>query len=107
VNGSQTERLPGNINIGFRGIDSESLMDSLKDQVALSSGSACTSTSVEPSYVLRAIGLSDEDAHSSVRLCVGRMTTSDEIDFAITAISDAVEQLRDTGVVERAAAVAK
>lgn len=106
VNGSTSSRIPGNINIGFAGIDSESLMDALKDHVALSSGSACTSTSVEPSYVLRAIGLSDVDAHSSVRLCVGRMTTSDEIDFAITAISDAVENLRESGVVETTASAA-
>ena len=80
VNGSLSARVAGNINIGFRGVDSETLMQTLKDQVALSSGSACTSTSVEPSYVLRAIGLSDADAHSSVRMCVGRMTTADEID---------------------------
>ena len=96
LNGSEDERITGNINIGFRGVESESLMEALKDHVALSSGSACTSTSVEPSYVLRAIGLSDEDAHSSVRMCVGRMTTSEEIEKAITAISDAVGKLRNS-----------
>lgn len=106
VNGSESQRVSGNINIGFRGIDSESLMIALKDQIALSSGSACTSTSVEPSYVLRAIGLSDEDAHSSVRMCVGRMTSAKEIDWAITAISNAVNDLRETGTTTRAASAA-
>lgn len=95
LNGSENERIAGNINIGFRGLDSESLMDLLKDHIALSSGSACTSTSVEPSYVLRAIGLSDGDAHSSVRMCVGRMTTTEEIENTIAAISDAVSELRN------------
>lgn len=106
VNGSQSERVSGNINIGFRGVDSESLMETLKDHVALSSGSACTSTSVEPSYVLRAIGLSDEDAHSSVRMCVGRMTAPSEIDQAITAISNAVEELRGPEATANVALVA-
>ncbi|MDA8637405.1 IscS subfamily cysteine desulfurase [Rhodospirillales bacterium] len=106
VNGSQNQRVMGNINIGFRGVDSESLMNALKDYVAISSGSACTSTSVEPSYVLRAIGLSDLDAHSSVRMCVGRMTTAQEIDQAIAAISNAVEKLRGAGLVTNAASVA-
>lgn len=106
VNGSQSKRISGNINIGFRGVDSEQLMEHLKNQIAFSSGSACTSTSVEPSYVLRAIGLSDEDAHSSVRMCVGRMTTSDEIDDAIAAISIAVEELRGAEVVANVASAA-
>lgn len=106
INGSTDARISGNINIGFRGVDSESLMATLKDKVALSSGSACTSTSVEPSYVLRAIGLSDEDAHSSVRMCVGRMTTAEEIDQSITAISDAVNDLRSSGTTTTAASVA-
>lgn len=94
VNGSMQHRVAGNLNIGFRGISSESLMDALKDTVALSSGSACTSAAVEPSYVLRALGLSDEDAHASVRLCIGRMTTADEVETAIEAISEAVASLR-------------
>lgn len=106
VNGSDTARIAGNINIGFRGGDSESLMDLLKDHVALSGGSACTSTSVEPSYVLRAIGLSDQAAHSSVRMCVGRMTTADEIEKSITAISDAVCELRNSDEAKPAASVA-
>jgi len=94
VNGSMEHRVAGNLNIGFKGISSEALMDALKDSIALSSGSACTSAAVEPSYVLRAIGLSDEDAHASVRLCVGRMTTPDEVETAIEAIADAVAMLR-------------
>ncbi len=95
VNGSMDQRIDGNINIGFAGTDSEALMEALKDQVAISSGSACTSASVEPSYVLRAIGLSDTEAHASVRLCIGRMTTADEVDVAIEAISSAVTQIRE------------
>lgn len=95
VNGSMDQRIDGNLNIGFAGTDSEALMDLLKKRVAVSSGSACTSASVEPSYVLRALGLSDADAHASIRLCVGRMTTTDEIEAVIDAISDAVTTLRD------------
>jgi cysteine desulfurase len=106
LNGSDSERIAGNINIGFRGGDSKSLMETLKDHVALSSGSACTSTSVEPSYVLRAIGLSDQDAHSSIRMCVGRMTTADEIEKSITAISDAVCELRNSDEAKSATSVA-
>jgi len=94
INGSMTQRIGGNLNIGFAGIDSEALMDLLKDRVAVSSGSACTSAAVEPSYVLRALGLSDADAHASIRLCVGRMTTADQIETAIDAITDAVTTLR-------------
>lgn len=95
INGSLDHRISGNLNIGFEGIDSEALMDAVKDQIALSSGSACTSAAVEPSYVLRALGLSDTNAHASVRMCVGRMTTSDEIDTAIAALSAAVTTLRE------------
>lgn len=94
VNGSMTQRIGGNLNIGFAGIDSEALMEQLKDSVAVSSGSACTSASVEPSYVLRALGLSDADAHASIRLCVGRMTTADQVEVAIDAIALAVTTLR-------------
>ncbi|MBO6946703.1 MAG: IscS subfamily cysteine desulfurase [Rhodospirillales bacterium] len=97
VNGDMEHRIAGNLNIGFKGIDSETLMDALKERVAISSGSACTSAAVEPSYVLRALGLSDEDAHASVRLCVGRMTAPEEIEVVIDAISDAVRTLRADG----------
>lgn len=94
VNGTMEHRVAGNLNVGFKGIDSEALMDALKERVAVSSGSACTSAAVEPSYVLRAIGLSDEDAHASARICVGRMTTQEEIEVAVDAITDAVKNLR-------------
>ncbi len=97
VNGSMEHRIAGNLNVGFKGIDSEALMDSMKQRVAISSGSACTSAAVEPSYVLRALGLSDEDAHASVRLCVGRMTAPEDIEVAIDAISEAVRTLRANG----------
>ena len=97
VNGSLEHRISGNLNIGFEGTDSEALMDTVKTQVALSSGSACTSATVEPSYVLRALGLSDADAHASVRMCVGRMTTSDEIDTTIATLSAAIDRIRETG----------
>lgn len=97
VNGSMEHRIAGNLSVGFKGIDSEALMDALKERVAISSGSACTSAAVEPSYVLRALGLSDEDAHASVRLCVGRMTAPDEIEVAIEAIAEAVRTLRADG----------
>jgi cysteine desulfurase len=83
VNGSLDHRVAGNLNISFAFVEGESLMMSLKD-LALSSGSACTSASLEPSYVLRALGLSDELAHSSLRFSIGRFTTEADIDFAVS-----------------------
>lgn len=94
VNGSIEQRVAGNLNISFNFVEGESLMMSMKD-LAVSSGSACTSASLEPSYVLRALGRSDELAHSSLRLSMGRFTTEDEIDLAITQVRAAVEKLRD------------
>ena len=93
VNGSLTQRVAGNLNISFAYVEGESLIMALKD-LAVSSGSACTSASLEPSYVLRALGLDDEQAHSSIRFSLGRFTTEEEIDFAIEKIRDAVEKLR-------------
>jgi len=93
VNGSLTQRVAGNLNISFAYVEGESLIMALKD-LAVSSGSACTSASLEPSYVLRALGLDDEQAHSSIRFSIGRFTTEEEIDFAIAKIRDAVEKLR-------------
>jgi len=93
VNGSLAQRVAGNLNISFAYVEGESLIMALKD-LAVSSGSACTSASLEPSYVLRALGLDDEQAHSSIRFSIGRFTTEEEIDFAITKIRDAVEKLR-------------
>jgi cysteine desulfurase len=94
VNGSLDHRVAHNLNISFAFVEGESLIMALKD-LALSSGSACTSASLEPSYVLRALGLSDELAHSSLRFSIGRFTTEEEIDYAIVQVRRAVEKLRE------------
>lgn len=94
VNGDVEHRVAGNLNISFNFVEGESLMMALRD-LALSSGSACTSASLEPSYVLRALGLSDELAHSSLRISIGRFTTEEEIDYAIEKIHEAVAKLRE------------
>ncbi|MFT5117794.1 MAG: cysteine desulfurase [Kiritimatiellia bacterium] len=94
INGSLELRVPHNINISFAFVEGESLIMSLKD-LAVSSGSACTSASLEPSYVLRALGLNDELAHSSLRFSFGRFTTAEEIDYALTQIHHAVDKLRE------------
>ncbi len=94
VNGHPTERLPGNINISFAYVEGEGLMMGIKD-VAVSSGSACTSASLEPSYVLRALGVGDELAHSSIRFGLGRFTTEDEVDYVIDHVVGEVNRLRD------------
>ena len=94
VNGDLEQRVPHNLNISFAFVEGESLLMSLKD-LAVSSGSACTSASLEPSYVLRALGMDDELAHSSVRFSFGRFTTEEEIDYAIEQIRVAVTKLRD------------
>ncbi|MFQ5765290.1 MAG: IscS subfamily cysteine desulfurase [Rhodospirillales bacterium] len=93
VNGDMEKRIPGNLNLTFTAIQSDELMVGLKE-IAVSSGSACTSASVEPSYVLRALGLSDDLAHASIRVGFGRFTTADEIDFAAGKIADEVVRLR-------------
>jgi cysteine desulfurase len=94
VNGSEQHRLPGTLNISFRYIEGESLIMGLKD-IALSSGSACTSASLEPSYVLKAMGLNDELAHSSLRMCIGRFTTRAEVDYVVDRLKQQVNKLRD------------
>lgn len=94
VNGDLEQRVPHNLNVSFAFVEGESLLMSLKD-LAVSSGSACTSASLEPSYVLRALGLDDELAHSSVRFSFGRFTTEEEIDYAVEQIIAAVTKLRD------------
>jgi cysteine desulfurase len=94
INGSLEQRVAGNLNISFNFVEGESLMMSMKD-LAVSSGSACTSASLEPSYVLRALGRSDELAHSSLRLSMGRFTTEADINLAIKQVRAAVEKLRD------------
>ncbi len=94
VNGDQINRIPGNLNISFAYVEGEGLMMGIKD-LAVSSGSACTSASLEPSYVLRAIGVEEDLAHTSLRLGIGRFTTEDEIDQAIASITKAVNKLRE------------
>ena len=94
INGDLEHRIPGNLNVSFNFIEGESLIMALKD-IAVSSGSACTSASLEPSYVLRALGRDDELAHSSIRFTIGRFTTAEEIDYAVGLIKNAVTKLRD------------
>ena len=94
VNGSMTSRVPHNLNLSFNYVEGESLIMALKD-LAVSSGSACTSASLEPSYVLRALGRNDELAHSSIRFNFGRFTTEEEVDYAAQKVSEAVTKLRE------------
>lgn len=94
VNGDLDHRIAGNLNISFNFVEGESLIMALRD-LAVSSGSACTSASLEPSYVLRALGRNDELAHSSIRFTIGRFTTAEEIDYTIELVRAAVEKLRD------------
>ncbi len=94
LNGSATARVPHNLNVSFNYVEGESLIMALKD-LAVSSGSACTSASLEPSYVLRALGRNDELAHSSIRFTFGRFTTEEEVDYAASKIREAVGKLRE------------
>jgi cysteine desulfurase len=94
INGDLKQRIPGNLNISFNYVEGESLMMAMSS-IAVSSVSACTSASLEPSYVLRALGLTDELAHSSIRFTIGRYTTEEEVDDAITLVREKVEKLRD------------
>ncbi|MEO6277324.1 IscS subfamily cysteine desulfurase [Roseateles sp.] len=94
INGDLERRVPHNLNISFNYVEGESLIMGVKG-LAVSSGSACTSASLEPSYVLRALGRSDELAHSSLRMTIGRFTTEEEIDYAISVLADRVAKLRD------------
>ena len=94
LNGHATQRVPHNINMSFNFVEGESLIMGIKG-LAVSSGSACTSASLEPSYVLRALGRSDELAHSSLRMTIGRWTTEEDIDYAIKTIRENVAKLRD------------
>ena len=93
INGDYEHRTSGNLNISFNFVEGESLIMALRD-LAVSSGSACTSASLEPSYVLRALGRNDELAHSSIRFTIGRFTTAEEIDYTINLVRNAVEKLR-------------
>jgi cysteine desulfurase len=94
VNGDMERRVPGNLNVSFNFVEGESLIMAIKD-IAVSSGSACTSASLEPSFVLRALGRSDELAHSSIRFTLGKYTTAEEIDYAIDLLKRKVNKLRE------------
>jgi len=94
INGDMDHRVPHNLNVSFNYVEGESLIMAIKD-IAVSSGSACTSASLEPSYVLRALGRSDELAHSSIRFSIGRFTTEEEIDFAVNLLKSKVGKLRE------------
>ena len=94
INGDLERRVPGNLNVSFAYVEGESLIMALKD-LAVSSGSACTSASLEPSYVLRALGLSDELAHSSIRFSIGRFTTEEEIDYTVKLLNESISRLRE------------
>jgi cysteine desulfurase len=94
LNGHPTERLPGNLNVSFAYVEGESLLMGLHD-IAVSSGSACTSATLEPSYVIRALGVSDELAHSSIRFGLGRFNTEDEVDFVTDRVAKEVKRLRE------------
>jgi cysteine desulfurase len=98
LNGHPTDRLAGNLNLSFEGVEGEALMMAMRD-VAVSSGSACSSSNPEPSHVLLAMGLDEDTARASLRFGLGRFTTAEEIDFAIDAVATAVERLRGIGVV--------
>jgi cysteine desulfurase len=94
VNGSMEHRLPGNLNISFAYVEGEAMLMALKD-VAVSSGSACTSSSLEPSYVLRALGVEEEMAHTSIRFGIGRFNTDEEIDYVVELVARKVDKLRE------------
>jgi cysteine desulfurase len=94
INGDMEHRVPHNLNVSFNYVEGESLIMAIKD-IAVSSGSACTSASLEPSYVLRALGRSDELAHSSIRFTIGRFTTEEDIDFAVDLLKSKVGKLRE------------
>ena len=101
VNGSTTARLPHNLNVSFDRVEGESLLVGL-DDIAVSSGAACTSVNPEPSHVLRAIGLRDELARASLRFGLGRWTTAEEIDYAVEKVSSLVRRLRQLSPVGHA-----
>ena len=94
VNGDEEQRYPGNLNVSFAYVEGESLLMGLKD-CAVSSGSACTSASLEPSYVLRALGVEEDMAHTSIRYGIGRFTTEEEVDRAVELTAEVVEKLRE------------
>ena len=94
INGDIEQRVPHNLNVSFNFVEGESLIMAIKD-LAVSSGSACTSASLEPSYVLRALGRNDEMAHSSIRFTIGRFTTEEEVDYAVELLKQKIGKLRE------------
>jgi cysteine desulfurase len=94
LNGHPTERLPGNLNVSFAYVEGESLLMGMND-IAVSSGSACTSATLEPSYVIRALGTDEELAHSSIRFGLGRFNTEEEVDFVTERVCKEVKRLRE------------
>jgi len=100
VNGSKDQRLPNLSNLSFKNVEGQALMMCINKNIAVSSGSACTSASLEPSYILKALGLNDDLAHSSIRFSLGRFTTEQQIDYTIQEVSKAVVQLREMNPVE-------
>ena len=94
LNGHPTERHPGNVNLSFAFVEGESLLMGI-EEIAVSSGSACTSASLEPSYVLRALGVGDDLAHSSIRFGIGRFNTEEEVDYVVRRVVEAVSRLRE------------
>jgi len=97
VNGSTEHRLAGNLNLSFAGVSADALLMSLPE-IALSTASACSSATAEPSHVLRALGLSDEAARSSVRFGLGRFNTEEEVDYVARRVVESVDRLRESGV---------
>lgn len=95
LNGHPTQRIPGNLNLSFSYVEGESLLMGINKEIALSSGSACTSATLEPSYVLKALGVGEELAHTSIRFGLGRFNTEEEVDTVITRIAEVVQRLRD------------
>jgi cysteine desulfurase len=95
LNGHPTQRLPGNLNLSFSYVEGESFLMGVNHDIALSSGSACTSATLEPSYVLKALGVGEELAHTSIRFGLGRFNTAEEVDYVIGRVVEVVERLRE------------
>jgi cysteine desulfurase len=102
VNGSLAQRLPSNLNLSFSGVEGDALLMGIND-VAVSSGSACTSAMIEPSYVLRALGVSEDLAHSSIRFGLGRFNTEEEVDYVADRVVETVKRLRELSSLYEAA----
>ena len=95
MNGHPTQRIPGNLNLSFSYVEGESLLMGINKEIALSSGSACTSATLEPSYVLKALGVGEELAHTSIRFGLGRFNTEEEVDTVVNRMAEVVQRLRD------------